>query len=366
MGNVQKVIHNVDCAIIEVLKSEGNNWLKRNYIIGRVKKYPEINVDVGKRIAQMYKKGYLIRDPDKKPLYKLNPDIDFDCSNWKFQFSISSKDNRDDAAEIPYEVRRQHTKDLQKLITNWMGHFPLPTTDMPLNSPTELTIETDYIYYEDPLFPDLMKHMALTSSVCEKFRDYKTEIEELKAAKQELYDVIKDELKKCFEILDIEPATFPTPPHSEIYYYDMVGQGSLGRSVYNSFFESAKSFEDYQNTFDFVVFDMENEYHSHKFIVHPATHSDENGNISIGDRFYWALIKNESIPEEKQEYVSKATANFINFYRNCRNTELSGLAASIKEKIKALEQEKYEIVKELGRLLNYSAFPGDCEYLGAR
>lgn len=300
--------------------------------------------DIQSRIRVLHKREILVEvkpsqpRKDTKRIYALNEDVEFNFVCGLLPVEVGSK-------EIPMEIRRHHTVELQDAIRQWIAYFPEPSADYPFDQASRYQDDV-HECQSHTLFPDLENHLPeMGYGVWREWRKYVEDLLKLQKNKEELLSLVKTGISNCFKdlklkfILDLEYGI----NNHECYIldkilYDMVldlsGRGP-GQEAHDNYERLIADFRE---------------------------------NTAIEDRgsMVWRIKGSDElimVPKEKREALEEGFKKFLNLLENIEKLNLIKQGEEIVKKVKDLKNDRETMMKELDDILQYRSFPGECKYL---
>jgi hypothetical protein len=204
----------------------------------------------------------------------------------------------------------------------------------------------------------------MNSNLCAEWSNYKEKMKNLETMKKELFDLLDNEINKCFggslefaPFFDYEsiageycdPKCDAIPCYIYFYVLELQLDGKE-RSSLSKELGAAQS-RDGPDDAAYVEYDR-------------AISSYKRGDVPKYNMFQYLGVNEREAPEIEEE-VDKLVKNFLKFFSAIEESRFMGLGNNITININLLNQERDKMMKELERLLFYPSFPGDCEYLKA-
>ena len=322
MTEEKKINDPMERAIIKSFDLSDTGILKRETIIKSAKISIEANEGaIAKRIEELTKNEYLIHT--SRGHYKKNPDYSFKFIDEPCSVVANKSKN------VLKEEIREHTLNLKDAIRTWIYDFSEPCKEYPLDG-GKLSSDIIHACESHVLFPDLTNHLPnMCSTVCSDWESYKKELEELDDLKGTLLRALGGEIRNCFEGLKF---IFP--------YND---QYNLPEIVYNIVVGLQAGQEGY-DSYENALYWLRN------------THIQEQS-----DHIFWGEYL--TVPAKNRDLLEKGVSEFITFFENAVDGEFNDLGRDIVIKVDSLKRKRDKIIRELDRLLKYTSFPGECEYL---
>jgi hypothetical protein len=300
--------------------------------------------DIQSRIRVLYKREILVEvkpsqpRKDTKRIYALNEDIEFNFVCGLLPVEVGSK-------EIPMEIRRHHTVELQDAIKQWIAYFPEPSADYPFDQASRYQDDV-HECQSHTLFPDLENHLPeMGYGVWNEWRRYKESLLKLQENKKSLLYLIENDIAKCFIGIQLK---FISDLEYGIRNYEC---HLLPNILYNLLLDLSGRVPGQ------VAYDNYEKYIS-----------DFRENTAIEDRgsMVWKIKGSDElimVPKEKREALEKGINNCLNLLENIEKPNLIKQGEEIVKKVKDLKNDRAIMMKELDDILQYHSFPGECKYL---
>lgn len=350
MAKVVDIDNVIDKAIIKSLQYNQDKFGAKGLLAGAIKNSvrEEFKIDdaeeVQSRIRVLYKNGYLTEIKPSKPrkdnkrIYALDKDTEFN-------YICEPLPTECDSREIPAEIRRHHTVQLQEAIRNWILFLPEPDARYPF-APANRYQDDVKKYESHLLFKDLENHLPeMGKDVWSRWRKYKEEdLMKLQMMKEELLSLAKNEISRCFGIR----LRFISDSEYGINNYEC---NLLHRILYDLVLDLSGRVpvqEAYDNQVRYVG------------------ELRENAILVNKESTIWKLKSGEvliKVPKEEHEILIKGIEAFLNLLENVEKPHLIKPGKEIKDRVDELNRKKEEMIKELADCLQYYSFPGECKYL---
>jgi len=356
-----KIIDNMEKAIIKSFPNKKSNLQLR--IIA--KKTNELlhgrsnSETIGKRVAKMEKKNqYLIKT--SKGIYALNPNYDFDIEDGE-PLPLETK-----SIGIPIKQRENHTLELREAIENWIQHFPNPPH---LENTYQENVYRGFLTSvkkcEDHLlFPDLLDHLHASGfDISDKWENYKSKVKGLEISENHLMKMIELNISKIFDKLSIRFVKNFDPLREDY-------QCSIPLLVFGFAFEEYTLEIRYSN----AVRKARNDEEAHEIYCDLSSSLSNHVLLNFsplfekGDSIIWGDLPGPQllrIPRKDKDILVQGMDRALAFIDNPPPEIKKGIS-EIADKLKLLDQEKENMLKELKSSLYCQCFSGDCRYLGGK
>ncbi|MGD0952972.1 MAG: hypothetical protein ABR985_11375 [Methanotrichaceae archaeon] len=324
-------------AILESFKKADQGILPRKAIVTIVQKSIDSpDSTIAQRIRKLIKYGYLIKI--SRGIYKANPKKSF-----VYRVPLPSKLEPYTVLE---EARKKHSADLKEAIQIWRANLPEPSqcyTSFGWSS-SQIAVCESHV-----LFPDLVYHLSIAGSdIYDMWTNYKKDFHRLDELKETLRSSLEAEIRGCFEGMKL---TFD--------HYDE-----------NCLTEDYESLIDPLTLYD-VAINLDSEEGDCKYNQFLSWLQCNSPIIEKGDHVQWgrAAFKMQDtiyirVPMKDRHLLEAGVKKFMVFFEDLCNSRFMTLSIKIEAKVESLKSEREKILKELERILYYTSFPGECQYLG--
>lgn len=296
------------------------------------------------RIRVLHKQGILIEVPpseyrkDKRKQYRLNEEFEYNYVCGPLPKEIRSK-------EIPIDVRRDHTEKLKKIVETWIKFFPTPEAGYPSYAAPKYQENIKKIQ-DLLLYPDLENHLPeMGYKVWSEWRDFKKELAECGKMEKDLYALVKKEVSKCFDGMQLR---FISSEEYSIRDYDCY---LLDTILYNTVLDYSG------RIFDYDAYPKLREWVD-DLRENTVLHSDNSAIWELRGR--GELIR---VPKEMYESLNQGKDRFLELLENIENSHLLKPGRELIKKVRILNRNREMMITELEEILHYYCFPGECKYL---
>jgi hypothetical protein len=322
----------------KAIEARIRNLVKKNYIIKYEYKSSQDTAPDDKKSKGMPRPG----------LYGLNESLEFEYTG----VILSSRLN---PAEIPDEIRRNHTKDLKVAISSWIQYFPEPTyNSLAKRDQLELSIDGDEnldplgldlsatgimplvsLCEQHLLFSDLGNHLPnVGCDVFIKWENYKMELTELHEMHRALLISITAEveewLRMSFRIYELPRSIRMSSEIASTICTLLLRFVSLDKLITDTFssdpipcMRGGMTSAQLKEMLDIV--DSPN-----------RDNLNERKELAPFSRIVERILQNKKIMKSVNDFAVK---------------------------IRDLEMERSTMIRDLEKALLYTSYPGECQYL---
>ncbi|MCX6668823.1 MAG: hypothetical protein NTV25_03330 [Methanothrix sp.] len=380
MGTKVTIYDIAERAIIESFDILGAETLRRKDIIDKAHELTdESKENLGKRILKLKKMNYLIRHKrnvmteikgKKLAVYSANPWGVYSVNpEYEFIFECEPLPSDTTSIEIPLEQREAHTLDLKAAIENWISNFPNPPhLENTYQENTYRAFSASVKKCEEhSLFDDLRNHLSASDfEVFDEWENYKDEVKDLERLEKRILDTLELNISQIFDKL---PIRF-------VKNYDSLQedyQCSIPQLVFDHILEDLTLNLIYAYEMRKAQTDEEaQEIYNKMSYPPPIDFFAGSPLIESGDSIIWGYLESLiphyqllRIPKREKDTLMQNKGRANAFITN-PPTEINDGIREIADKLKQLDQERENILKELKSSLYCQCFSGDCRYLGGK
>jgi len=365
MSDKAEINDPVDWAIIQSFNRAEKHILMLKTIISIVRESSDKkDKTIEARVWKLVEKKYLVKcdsssidtnhNPSKNDtVVKRRPGLYGLNKNFEFEYTGISSTSKSDIAEVPDDIRRNHTIELKAAIENWIKYFPKPTYRHLSGKKAQLDPATNLDESGHPskfnpysaniaaceqhlLFPDLSNHLpGIDCDACAIWEKNKKELSELDTMQDTLLDSITSEVERW---LRNNVAFYMYEPRYRKIGYDLAS----------------------------CIFPLMMKYISGDKSEIEFFLSSIPGNLmikmsSLDPKLILDCInahrKDKCIAREELAAFSMIIESIL------QKKGIVGSAEKIMVKTRELELERSSLVSELEKALLYTSYPGSCQYL---